>query len=108
MINSKIESERTLSFFVFASCTSPIMEETTKGEWEMDELKLKLSTKFMRAIVSSLVSKALFKKFGYVIDVQIEQIEARTIDGTVQLKATVGAEMSKEELVKILASVDKD
>ena len=32
-----------------------------------DEMKVNLSTKFMRNIVSKLIAKAIYKKFGYKV-----------------------------------------
>ena len=68
----------------------------------MDEMKLKLSTKFMRGIVAKLVSKAIFKKFGCEVNIQINEIEITTHDGKVYLHANVDGEMSNDEFKKII------
>lgn len=70
----------------------------------MDELKLKLSTKFMRGIVAKLVSKAISKKFGCKIDIQINEIEVTTHDGKVYLHVNADAETTNEEFKEILKS----
>ena len=70
----------------------------------MDELKLKLSTKFMRGMVAKLVSKTLYKKFGYDIDIQINEIEIKTEDGKIRLHTSVDAELNNDEFIKILKS----
>ena len=70
----------------------------------MDELKLKLSTKFMRGIIAKLVSKAIFKKFGYEIDIQINEIAIKTEDGKIHLHTSVNAELSNDEFKKIIKS----
>lgn len=74
----------------------------------MDELKLKLSTKFMRGIVAKLVSKSLFKKFGCEIDIQINEIEVTTHDGKVYLHVNADAETTNEEFKKIIKSSGLD
>jgi selenophosphate synthetase-related protein len=71
---------------------------------EMDELKLTLSTKFMRGIVAKLISKTLIKKFGYDIDIQIKEIGIEVIGGKVHIHTDVDAEINKDEFVKILKS----
>jgi hypothetical protein len=72
----------------------------------MDELKMALHTRFMRSIVTKLLSKAIFKKTGYDVNIQINRIEAETYDGKVSIHMDVDAELSTEDLVKILKSGD--
>ena len=74
----------------------------------MDELKLKLSTKFMRGILAKIVKKTVFKKFGYEIDIQINEIEVTTHDGKVYLHLNADAETSDDEFKKIIASTGLD
>lgn len=71
----------------------------------MDELKLKLSTKFMRGIVANLISKALVKKLGYNIDILLNEIEVKSEDGKVKLHINADAEVENGDLVKILKSI---
>ena len=75
------------------------------GEMEMDELKLKLSTKFMRGIVTKLISMALYKKFGYQIDIEINEINMETKDGKIRIHADVDAEMDNEECLKLIKTI---
>lgn len=75
---------------------------------EMDELKLKLSTKFMRGIVTKLISKAIFKKYGYDVDILLNEIELKNVDGKIHLHADVDAEVKNEDFVKIIKSVGLD
>lgn len=72
----------------------------------MDELKLILHSRFMKNIITKLVSKAVFKKTGYDINIQINQIEAETYDGKIRIRMDVGAEMNSDDLTKILKSND--
>lgn len=68
----------------------------------MDELKLALSTRFMKNLVTKILSKAIFKKTGYEIGIQINKIEAETHDGKVSVHLDIDAEMNSEDLMKIL------
>ena len=45
----------------------------------MDELKIKSG--FMRGVVSKLVEKAIHKKFGYKVDIQINDVDVVVTDG---------------------------
>lgn len=74
----------------------------------MDELKLNLSTKFMKNIVTKIIAKAIKKKFGYDINIQLNRIAIESIDGKVYLHADVDAEVDKAEFVEIIKSVGLD
>lgn len=74
----------------------------------MDELKLILSTKFMKGIVTKIIAKAIKKKLGYDIDIQINKIAIEAIDGKIHLHADVDAEVDKAEFVEIVKSVGLD
>ena len=72
----------------------------------MDELKLTLNTRFMRSIVTKLLAKAIYKKIGYRVDIQINEIKAETYDGKVRLHMDVDAEMNSDDLMNALKSKD--
>jgi hypothetical protein len=74
----------------------------------MDELKLKLSTKFMRGIVANLVSKAIAKKVGYNIDILLNEIEVKNEGGKIHLHINADAEVENGEFVKMLKSIGLD
>lgn len=70
----------------------------------MDELKLVLNTRFMRGLVTKLLSKAIYKKIGCRVDVQINEIKAETHDGKISIHMDLDAEMNTEDLMDILKS----
>lgn len=74
----------------------------------MDVLKLKLSTKFMRSMVANLISKALYKKLGYNIDILLNEIEVKNEDGKILVHVDADAEVDNGEFVKILKSIGMD
>ena len=74
----------------------------------MDVLKLKLSTKFMRSTIANLISKALYKKLGYNIDILLNEIEVKNENGKIMLHVDVDAEVGNGEFVKILKSIGMD
>lgn len=74
----------------------------------MDELKLKLSTKFMRGIVANLVSKAIAKKVGYNIDILLNEIEVKNENGKIHIHIDADAEVENSEFVRMLKSIGLD
>lgn len=74
----------------------------------MDEMKLKLSTKFMKSIITKLISKALLKKFGYKIDIGLQEIEMEMKDGKVRLHTNVDVEMNSDDFMKLIKSIGLD
>ena len=73
----------------------------------MDELKMRLSTKFMKSIVTKIISKAIFKKTGYNINIQLNEISFETIDGKVCIHADVDAEINNEDFISIIKNKDR-
>lgn len=74
----------------------------------MDELKLKLSTKFMKGIIANLISKALKKKLGYNIDILLNEIDVKAENGKMRIHIDVDAELENSEFVGILKSIGMD
>lgn len=74
----------------------------------MDEMKLKLSTKFMRSIVSKIVEKTIQKKLGYKINIQLNEIEVSSIDGETKFHLDVDASCSSDEFKKIMKEISGD
>lgn len=81
------------------------MENNRKDELIMDELKMKLSTKFMRGIVSKLIAKAISKKLGYKVDIQLNDLDISVIDGDANINANVEVKINNEEFMKIMKSI---
>lgn len=73
-----------------------------------DELKIKLSTKFVKGIIAKLISKALFKKLGYKVDIQLNEIEIQNINGTIHIHVDADGEIEDKEFIKIVKNVGLD
>ncbi len=71
----------------------------------MDEMKLKLSTKFMRNIVAKLIARAIYKKTGYRVNIQLNELDVSVIDGETHISTNVEAKLSSNEFMKIMKSV---
>lgn len=74
----------------------------------IDELKMKLSSKFMKGIVTKLIAKAIEKKLGYKIDILLNEIDVTAKDGKVHLHIDADVETTNEEFKKMLKSAGLD
>ena len=66
---------------------------------------MKIGSKFTTGIISKLVSMVIRKKFGYDVHLNLNEITATVNDGKTHVHLDVYAELTKEELNKILASI---
>lgn len=72
----------------------------------MDEMKLKLSTKFMRNVVSKIITKIIYKKTGYKVDIQLNELDINVIDGETYISTSVEAKLNSDEFIRIMKSID--
>ena len=72
----------------------------------MDEMKLTLSTKFMRNVVAKIIAKIIYKKTGYKVNIQLNELNINVIDGETNISTSVEAKLSSDEFIKIMKSVD--
>ena len=79
-----------------------------KDEVIMDEMKVKLSTKFMRGLVSKLIAKAIYKKYGYKVNIQLNDLDVSVIDGDTKVSTNVEVTLDNKEFMKIIKSVGLD
>lgn len=83
-------------------------ERETKGGIIMDMLMLKLSTKFMKGIVAKIMSKKLYKKLGYKIDIQLNDVQIDMVNGDVKLHIDVDTKMNKTEFERLMEELGED
>lgn len=74
----------------------------------MDELKLRLSTKFMRNIASKLIAKLIYKKYGYKVNVQLNDLDVSVIDGETSINTNVEIKFNSSEFMKIMKDIGMD
>lgn len=74
----------------------------------MDRLYMTLSTKFMRNLVSKLIAKSIYKKYGYKINVQLDNLDVSVIDGETDIKANVEVKLESSEFMKIIKDINLD
>lgn len=71
----------------------------------MDEMKLKLTTGFMRNIVSKLVSRYIYKKTGYKVDIKLNDLDVNFVDGDTEIETNVELKLNSKEFAKIIKSI---
>lgn len=69
----------------------------------MDEMKI--GSKFTTGILSKLIALLIRKKFGYDVELKLNEANATVIDGKTRIHLDVDAELEKEELMKILKNI---
>lgn len=74
----------------------------------MDEMKLNLTSKFMRGIVSKVVAKAIKKKLGYEVKVQINDLDVSMLDGDTNISLNVEVGCKSNEFMKIMNKLGED
>ena len=74
----------------------------------MDMLMLKLSTKFMKGIFAKIISRKIYKKLGYKIDIQFNDVKIDMVDGEVKLHIDVDGKMNKTEFNRFMEMIGED
>ena len=74
----------------------------------MDEMKLNLGSKFMRRVVSKLISKYLSKSLGYKVRIDLNKLNVNFDDGDTILKTDLELRMDKHEFKKLISKIDID
>jgi hypothetical protein len=74
----------------------------------MDEMRVKLSTKFMRNMVSKIIAKMIYKKTGYIVDIQLNDLDVWVIDGDTNVSLNVEAKLKSDEFNKIMKNIGLD
>lgn len=69
----------------------------------MDEMKLRLSTRFMRNMASKMIARAIRKKIGCDMGIQLNDLAIDMTDDGATLKANVEVKLNNEELYKLLS-----
>lgn len=71
----------------------------------MDEMKLKLSTRFMRNFIAKLISKTIYKKYGYKVDILLNDLAVSIVDGETKISTNVEVKMNGDEFTRIIKKV---
>ena len=72
----------------------------------MDEMKIKLSTKFMRGMIAKALTKVIFSKFGVKPEITINGLEAEMKDGKISFYVDMKGEINDDVLLRINRLMD--
>lgn len=71
-------------------------------------MKIKLSTKLMRGFVSKLIARMIYKKTGYKVDIHINDLDVKVIDGEANIATNLEVKINNDEFLKIIKSIGLD
>lgn len=74
----------------------------------MDEMKLNLSTKFMRGILAKLISRSIKKKYGYKVGLHFSEINLEMNDGQTHIHINADVDIDSDEFKKFLKTIFED
>lgn len=66
---------------------------------------MKISSKFMRGVVSRLVKGIIKKEVGYDVDIHLDELMITFDDEKAHLRINAAADISKDELTKIIKEI---
>lgn len=67
----------------------------------MDEIKMSCKGKFLKPIITKLISKFIKKKYGVNAEIRINEIDISSMDGETYFNLNIDGKMKNEELMKI-------
>lgn len=68
----------------------------------MDEMKIKLHTKFMNDLISKLITKAIKNNSGHDIDVKLEGLNAEFLGGETTINTNITIKLDSKEFKEIM------
>jgi hypothetical protein len=71
----------------------------------MDEMKLKLSTRFMRNIAAKLIARTIYKKTGCKVDIHLNELDVYVVDGEARISTSVEAKLNSNEFMKLMKNI---
>lgn len=74
----------------------------------MDELKLNITTAFMKNLIAKTIAKMIQKKLGYSLDILLNQIEIKATDGKIRIHIDADAVTTNDDLLKIIKGAGLD
>ena len=69
----------------------------------MDEMKI--GSKMMKNVVAKLMTRGIKNKSGYDIRISLNDLNATVIDGTAHVHLNIDAELSKDELERLIKAI---
>lgn len=74
----------------------------------MDELKVKITTKFMKSMAAKWIAKTIRKKYGYSMSIRLNDIDISSFNGNTDVKLNVEIKLDSDEFKKIMEQIGLD
>ena len=71
----------------------------------MDEMKIKLSSKLVRGLVTKIIAGIILKQTGYHINIDLNEVVLTFVEGEAHLHADVDATMNKEDFKEAVKKI---
>lgn len=68
----------------------------------MDEIKMSCKGKFLKLIITKLISKLIKKKYDANVEIRINEVDISSVDGETYFNLNIDGKMKNEELMKLL------
>lgn len=68
----------------------------------MDEIKMSCKGKFLKPIITKLISKFIKKKYDANVEIRINEVDISSMDGETYFNLNIDGKMKNEELMKLL------
>jgi hypothetical protein len=62
----------------------------------------------MKGIVAKIISRNIYKKLGYRIDIQLNDVQVDMIDGDVKIHINADTKMNKTEFDRLVKKIGED
>lgn len=70
----------------------------------MDELKV--TSKFMTMMISKLVKTVIYKKFGYDVNIRINEVGVTSVDENIHVHLNVDGDINSDEFKKFTKFIE--
>lgn len=74
----------------------------------MDEMNIKLGSKLMKGLVSKMMARSIYKKTGYKVSIDLDDLDVKFIDGETSLKLNIRANLKTGEFMKLIKNLELD
>lgn len=70
--------------------------------------KLEIKSAFMRNLITKAISKMIQKKLGYKINIQLNDLDVKVIEGEAHLHVDAEVKIDNGEFMKIIKTIGLD
>ena len=72
----------------------------------VDEMMIRLRSGFLKKVISSIISNAIYKKIGYKVEVHLDKLDVDHNDGETSVSAGIDLKLNSAEFLKIMKTLE--